>query len=101
MLGKTTHKDVKGNPLLHIYYTSKPVLFTMCVANEVFYMSLYMLNFIEGLKLGPWGFWRICAYVTFPLAVFKSILALLQMYEAAKDCGRLDEDERTKKQKAN
>lgn len=101
MMGKTTHKDVRGNPLLHIYYTSKPVLFTMCVANEVFYMALYMLHFVEGTKIGPWGIFRICAYFTFPLAVFKSFLALLQMYEAAKDCGKLDEEERSKKQRTN
>ncbi|XP_003739019.1 CDP-diacylglycerol--inositol 3-phosphatidyltransferase [Galendromus occidentalis] len=101
MKGKTSHKDVQGNWLLHIYYTSKPVLFTMCVANEVFYMSLYMLHFIEGVSIGPVGFWRLCVYITFPLGVFKSVLALLQMVEAAKDCGRLDEEERAKAQRAD
>ncbi|XP_022652320.1 CDP-diacylglycerol--inositol 3-phosphatidyltransferase-like [Varroa jacobsoni] len=98
MMGKTSHKDVKGNALLHFYYTSKPFLFTMCVANEVFYLALYMVHFVEGPKMGPLpvSFFRLCAYITFPLAILKSVLALIQMYEAAKDCGRIDEEERAK-----
>ena len=50
MSGKTSHKtiDLNENPILRLYYTSRPVLFTMCFANEMFYVALYMLYFYEG-----------------------------------------------------
>ena len=33
---------------MRLYYTSKPVLFTMCAGNELFYASLYLLHFTQG-----------------------------------------------------
>lgn len=50
MTGKTSHKtiDLNANPILRLYYTNRTVLFGMCFANEVFYVSLYMLYFYEG-----------------------------------------------------
>lgn len=50
MSGKTSHKsiDLNENPILRLYYTNRPILFSMCFANEVFYVSLYMLYFYEG-----------------------------------------------------
>lgn len=48
--GKTSHKfiDMSENPIMHLYYTSKPVLFGMCAGNEAFYAALYLLYFTEG-----------------------------------------------------
>lgn len=48
--GKTSHKFVSmaENPIMNLYYTNKPVLFTMCAGNEAFYASLYLLHFTEG-----------------------------------------------------
>jgi CDP-diacylglycerol--inositol 3-phosphatidyltransferase len=48
--GKTSHKfvDLSGNPIMRIYYTSRPVLFFMCAGNEAFYAALYLLHFTEG-----------------------------------------------------
>jgi hypothetical protein len=48
--GKTSHKfiDLSENPIMHIYYTSRPVLFFMCAGNEAFYAALYLLHFTEG-----------------------------------------------------
>ncbi|XP_013791712.2 CDP-diacylglycerol--inositol 3-phosphatidyltransferase-like [Limulus polyphemus] len=51
MQGKTSHKsyvDAAENPVLRIYYTSKPVLFSMCAGNELFYSMLYLIYFTEG-----------------------------------------------------
>jgi CDP-diacylglycerol--inositol 3-phosphatidyltransferase len=48
--GKASHKfiDLSENPIMRIYYTSKPVLFFMCAGNEAFYAALYLLHFTEG-----------------------------------------------------
>lgn len=46
--GATSHKSVAKGPLLRLYYTSRPVLFIMCAANELAFASLYLLYFWEG-----------------------------------------------------
>uniref|UniRef100_A0AC11EF00 CDP-diacylglycerol--inositol 3-phosphatidyltransferase n=1 Tax=Ovis aries TaxID=9940 RepID=A0AC11EF00_SHEEP len=48
--GSESHKmiDLSGNPVLRIYYTSRPALFTLCAGNELFYCLLYLFNFSEG-----------------------------------------------------
>jgi CDP-diacylglycerol--inositol 3-phosphatidyltransferase len=48
--GRTSHKfmDAGSNPIMHLYYTSRPVLFVMCAGNEAFYASLYLLYFTTG-----------------------------------------------------
>lgn len=81
-----------------VYYTSRPVLFLMCSGNELFYCSLYLLNFTEGpaLVLG-WGVWRVLAWLLFPVAVAKSVLALMQGYYAAINLAAIDIQERAGK----
>lgn len=48
--GKTSHKfiDPNENPIMHIYYTNRTVLGFMCLFNELFYASLYLLYFTPG-----------------------------------------------------
>ncbi|KOB69978.1 Phosphatidylinositol synthase, partial [Operophtera brumata] len=48
--GKTSHKfiDMSENPIMHVYYTNKTVLFFMCAGNEAFYAALYVMNFHTG-----------------------------------------------------
>lgn len=48
--GKTSHKfiDMSENPIMHVYYTNKTVLFSMCAGNEAFYAALYIMNFYTG-----------------------------------------------------
>lgn len=48
--GKTSHKfvDMSENPIMHLYYTNRTVLFCMCAGNEAFYAALYLLHFTEG-----------------------------------------------------
>ncbi|KAL9068275.1 MAG: hypothetical protein Q9161_006301 [Pseudevernia consocians] len=42
-----SHKKVDENrsKLLHLYYTNKNVLFTVCALNELFFIALYLLSF--------------------------------------------------------
>uniref|UniRef100_A0AAZ3R012 CDP-diacylglycerol--inositol 3-phosphatidyltransferase n=1 Tax=Oncorhynchus tshawytscha TaxID=74940 RepID=A0AAZ3R012_ONCTS len=49
MKGSTSHKaiDLSGNPILRLYYTSRPVLFVMCMGNELFFCLLYVSYYIE------------------------------------------------------
>ncbi|KAA0185310.1 hypothetical protein HAZT_HAZT010809 [Hyalella azteca] len=97
--GRTSHKSSAANPnfILQIYYTSRPVLFLMCSGNELFYASLYLVNFTEGPSVffGV-GLWRLLSYVLLPVGVFKSILALMQGYYAALNLGNIDMQERAK-----
>lgn len=61
MTGNTSHKVIESKPtgvqssiqyivynLIKIYYSNRIVLFGLCLANEVFYVTLYMLYFYEG-----------------------------------------------------
>ncbi len=77
MQGRTSHKfmDANSNPIMRLYYTSRPVLFAMCAGNEMFYASLYLLNFTSG----PLYIWSILAVVTFPVAIGKLAIAVLQV----------------------
>ncbi|XP_078492301.1 CDP-diacylglycerol--inositol 3-phosphatidyltransferase-like [Ciona intestinalis] len=46
----TNHKSMglDSNPIMKLYYTSRPFLFFMCAGNEMFYIMLYLLHFTEG-----------------------------------------------------
>lgn len=48
--GKTSHKfiDMSENPIMHVYYTNKTVLFCMCAGNEAFYAAFYVMHFYPG-----------------------------------------------------
>ncbi|KAK2701757.1 hypothetical protein QYM36_019603 [Artemia franciscana] len=89
LLGKRSHKCISPseNTFLRFYYTSRTFLFTMCAGNELFYAMLYLLYFTEGpLVLGT-GLFRILVIVCMPIAIFKSLLAVLQGYIAWKNLG--------------
>ncbi|PSN38759.1 CDP-diacylglycerol--inositol 3-phosphatidyltransferase [Blattella germanica] len=94
--GKTSHKfiDLSENPIMRIYYTSRTVLFFMCAGNEAFYASLYLLHFTEGPVVAGVGLFRIICYLCAPVAVVKSLIALLQGYIASKNLGAVDVRER-------
>ncbi|RVE50237.1 hypothetical protein evm_005072 [Chilo suppressalis] len=48
--GKASHKfiDMSENPIMHLYYTNRTVLFSMCAGNEAFYAALYVMYFYTG-----------------------------------------------------
>lgn len=101
LAGRQSHKgqDSNTNPILRIYYSSRTVLFLMCAGNELFYSSLYLLHFTEGPVIAGMGLWRVMSYGLLPIGVLKSILALMQGYNAALGLGEIDVQER-KGQKA-
>lgn len=92
MQGKTSHKfvDVAGNPVMKLYYTSRPVLFGFCAGNELFYAMLYLLYFVEGPTVFGIGLFRLIMYVTAPVSLFKTGITLLHMYLAGYNVGMID-----------
>ncbi|CAB3364487.1 Hypothetical predicted protein [Cloeon dipterum] len=102
MQGKTSHKfvDLSGNPIMRIYYTSRTVLFCMCAGNELFYASLYLLHFTPGPIVAGVGLFKLLSVVTFPVAVVKALIALLQGYIACINLGTIDVNEREEARKA-
>ncbi|XP_049766578.1 CDP-diacylglycerol--inositol 3-phosphatidyltransferase [Schistocerca cancellata] len=94
--GKASHKfiDLSGNPIMRIYYTSRPVLFFMCAGNEAFYASLYLLYFTEGPVVAGLGLFRIVAYLTAPVAFVKALISLLQGYVACNNLVAIDLQDR-------
>lgn len=85
---------MSGNPIMRLYYTSKPVLFTMCAANEAFYSSLYLLHFTEGPALHGISLYRLVACLTAPLAIIKSLISVLHAIVASKNLSIIDVNER-------
>ena len=107
---------------MRLYYTSRPVLFCMCAGNELFYASLYLLNFTSGpfyiFNIGKFTYYVFLkkqvitfetkmdrntlykyflisvAMVCFPIAIAKSAIALLQGYLACINLGSVDVEER-------
>uniref|UniRef100_A0A2K5R5X8 CDP-diacylglycerol--inositol 3-phosphatidyltransferase n=2 Tax=Cebus imitator TaxID=2715852 RepID=A0A2K5R5X8_CEBIM len=97
--GSESHKmiDLSGNPVLRIYYTSRPVLFTLCAGNELFYCLLYLLHFSEGPLVGSVGLFRMGLWVTAPIALLKSLISLVHLVTAARNMAALDAADRAKK----
>ncbi|XP_078508531.1 CDP-diacylglycerol--inositol 3-phosphatidyltransferase [Lissotriton helveticus] len=99
--GSDSHKkiDLSGNPLLRLYYTSRPVLFSMCAGNELFYCMLYLLHFSEGpaVGLGELGFFRLLLWVCAPIALLKTLISILHLITASHNMAALDQAERAKK----
>jgi len=96
--GSTSHKfvDPTGNYWMRLYYTDRKVLFSMCAGNELFYASLYLAHFTTG----PLYIFYILAVVTFPVALAKSGIALLQGYLAAINLAAVDTKEKRARQRS-
>ncbi|RXG50872.1 CDP-diacylglycerol--inositol 3-phosphatidyltransferase [Armadillidium vulgare] len=96
--GQTSHKagEANVNPLLKIYYSSRPLLFILCAGNELFYSMLYLLHFTEGpALLFGFGVFRLLLWFCFPIAIVKSVLALMQGYYAAINLANIDVADRS------
>ncbi|EGD77077.1 CDP-diacylglycerol-inositol 3-phosphatidyltransferase [Salpingoeca rosetta] len=104
--GKTSHKFIKleENALLRYYYT-KPVLFTLCSANELFFMALYFAHFnINGPEVVAFSVsasvreW--IGWITFPLFALKHLISLIQLVAAASNVAKVDADNTNLQNKA-
>ena len=118
LLGNSSHKEVT-NPLLRFYYwkvtacqgrirerpssacshaarclCTQPVLFLVCAATELWYMSLYVLAHIEGPLIGGVPAVRGLLYVCTPVCAFKQVANVVQMAVA---CEALVEHDKGKK----
>ncbi|KAG8513583.1 CDP-diacylglycerol--inositol 3-phosphatidyltransferase [Galemys pyrenaicus] len=97
--GSESHKmiDLSGNPVLRIYYTSRPALFTLCAGNELFYCLLYLFNFSEGPLVGSVGLFRMGLWITAPIALLKSLISVIHLVTAARNMAALDAADRSRK----
>ncbi|KAM4530918.1 CDP-diacylglycerol--inositol 3-phosphatidyltransferase [Odontesthes bonariensis] len=90
--GSASHKtiDLSGNPILRIYYTSKPVLFVMCAGNELFFCLLYILHHIQ--DPAPWLYWLqgLCGII----CLLKSGISALHLVTASQNMAAMDAAER-------
>nr|XP_039260912.1 CDP-diacylglycerol--inositol 3-phosphatidyltransferase-like [Styela clava] len=101
-LGGTSHKSIglEGNPIMRLYYTSRPVLFVMCSGNELFFAMLYLLHFTEGpliefagLNL---GLVRLVLYLSTPIMIGKAVISLIHLVDASRRLAEVDAEERSK-----
>lgn len=96
--GQGSHKNVskESSRLLHLYYTRRDVLFTICAFNEVFYGGLYFLAFPEYATAGKW----LCI-VCLPGYIFKQVTNVIQLKRAALMLAELDAKDANERNKKN
>lgn len=92
MKGSGSHKsiDLSGNPVLRLYYTSKPVLFVMCAGNELFFCLLYVLHHME--NPADWLF--VLLGISAIICVLKSAISVLHLLVASQNMAAMDAAER-------
>ncbi|KAM9779882.1 CDP-diacylglycerol--inositol 3-phosphatidyltransferase [Neosynchiropus ocellatus] len=97
--GFSSHKtiDLSGNPVLRLYYTSRPVLFVMCMGNELFYCLLYLAYHLE--QPAAWLFYLqvLCGII----CVIKSLISVVHLVTASQNMAALDAAERESAAKAH
>jgi len=90
--GGTSHKK-NTNWILKLYY-NRPILFTVCAGNELFFVSMYALHFGGGPMLPlpptmqPMAFFRAVGFCAAPFFVFKQFTNVVQLLTA---CGTIVE----------
>ncbi|CAG9791357.1 unnamed protein product [Diatraea saccharalis] len=96
--GKASHKfiDMSENPIMHLYYTNRTVLFFMCAGNEAFYAALYVMYFYTGPTVLGMGLYKLIALVCLPVAVVKTMITILHMGVASLNLATIDVNERSK-----
>ncbi|KAJ8364357.1 hypothetical protein SKAU_G00131880 [Synaphobranchus kaupii] len=94
MKGASSHKtiDLSGNHILRLYYTSRPVLFFMCMGNELFFCLLYIMHYIEETQVWLQGLLVVCGVV----CALKSGISLLHLITASKNMAAIDLVDRKK-----
>lgn len=90
--GSASHKtiDLSGNPILRVYYTSKPVLFVMCAGNELFFCLLYLIHHIEE----PAGWLYSLLFVCCLISLAKAAISAVHLVTASQNMAALDTAER-------
>ena len=89
---KTVSKE-KTNPLLYLYYTSRPVLGFVCTGNEFFYIGLYMYHFDPSTVV------MVFTLICFPVWAFKQVTNVIQLTGSMKELADIDAEMRLKRAK--
>lgn len=99
--GKTSHKfiDMAENPIMHMYYTNKTVLFLMCAGNEAFYSALYVWYFYSGPTVLGVSLFKLIAILSFPVAFVKAGISVLHGIVASLNLVTIDLNERAAAEK--
>lgn len=90
--GSASHKnvDLKQSKILALYYTNRTVLFFVCLANELFYVALYLHSF------GFFWLGTIMVWLSAPIWLFKQFANVIQLKGAALILATLDAQEKSK-----
>lgn len=96
--GTTSHKNVsnESSKLLHLYYTRRDVLFTICFFNESFYGGLYLFAYDNYHTFGKW-----VALISLPGFIFKQITNVIQLQRAALILATSDATKANERAKSN
>ncbi|KAK9753163.1 CDP-alcohol phosphatidyltransferase [Popillia japonica] len=94
--GKASHKfvDLSSNPIMHHYYSNRNFLFFMCMGNEMFYCTLYLLYFTPGPSIFGMSLFKMLLYISTPIALAKSFISIVHCCVAAKNLSIIDVNER-------
>ncbi|KAK2466984.1 hypothetical protein APHAL10511_001242 [Amanita phalloides] len=96
--GSRSHKLVTSDVsrILWLYYNDSRTLFFVCAGNELFFVSLYLMKWVEKPVLGELTWAALLACVSFPVFVVKNIINLVQLWKASKILVGVDLAERAK-----
>ncbi|CCD22629.1 CDP-diacylglycerol--inositol 3-phosphatidyltransferase NDAI_0A04730 [Naumovozyma dairenensis CBS 421] len=96
--GGSSHKQVgkESSRLLHLYYTRRDVLFTICFFNESFYGGLYLYGFESYKTFGKW-----VLLISLPGYIFKQVANVIQLQRAALILASSDAANANEKAKSN
>eukprot|EP01138_Halocafeteria_seosinensis_P015677 gb/GECG01015998.1/.p1 GENE.gb/GECG01015998.1/~~gb/GECG01015998.1/.p1 ORF type:complete len:219 (+),score=9.58 gb/GECG01015998.1/:1-657(+) len=105
LLQSGSHKTSVRNPLLRFYYLYPYALFTFCLGNEVFLMSLYGIVMLPNFTiwipiLDRVGIFTTALYLGFPFFFMKQIFSVIQLVESATKIIEVDEQDRKQGKKA-
>ncbi|OAD71497.1 hypothetical protein PHYBLDRAFT_170171 [Phycomyces blakesleeanus NRRL 1555(-)] len=77
---------------MHMYSSMTIVLFLMCAGNELFYVTLYILNFFGPIN----GFWMVALVLTGTICLAKNFINVIQIVNASRVLVSIDAEEREK-----
>ncbi|CEM22479.1 unnamed protein product [Vitrella brassicaformis CCMP3155] len=92
--GSSSHKKIRANMLLKLYYETTGVLFVLHAGNEMCWLTLYAVTQQPPgiIRSAMWGLAVICA----PLSLCKQVINLAQLFNACQEVVRADELRRAK-----
>ncbi|RKP09770.1 CDP-alcohol phosphatidyltransferase-domain-containing protein [Thamnocephalis sphaerospora] len=110
--GAASHKLIakSRSAILRAYYSNNNVLFLFCAGNELYFVALYLLSFVNAstatvtdASLPAWLpvsalYWL--AYISFPICAGKQLISVIQMVGASRALADKDIAERAEKRLA-